>query len=86
MNIWMKLLEITIPSIENVNRHSTRRTARSRVAVHVAEGIDVDRAAHARDDQQHQQAECVGRDAELDLQIADVSQLTAARRQALPLM
>src|SRR6185503_17168168 len=46
-------------------------TAEATVLAHVAAGINVDQAANARDDQQHQPAERIDRDAELNLKIAD---------------
>ena len=54
----MKLFASTMPSIENVNRlMNAKKRALLAVFVHVAEGINVDRAADAGDDEQHHQAQ-----------------------------
>ena len=61
-----------MPSIEKVNRLKQAKIAReAAVLVHVAAGINVNRAADAGDDQQHHQAQRVELQAEVHLQVAD---------------
>ena len=72
MNIWTKLLASTMPSIEKVNRlRQAKKREKPGSSLHVAPGIDMDRAADAGDDQHHHQAQRIEAEAEIDLAVAD---------------
>ena len=59
-----------MPSIEKVNRlMNAKNRALPAVVVHVAVGINMDRAADAGDDEQHHQAQGVELQAEIHVQV-----------------